>query len=91
MQLPGASAIPAKPRCTCRQKIAKVTGHGLCPVFKQAFRGRESYRPCAAATGSIQGLGRPMVPPPPRFPTAFVITRGRCLGPLRTSYAPEFV
>jgi hypothetical protein len=31
--------------------------------------------------GSIQGLGRPMVPPPPRPPTAFAITRGRCPGP----------
>jgi hypothetical protein len=28
-----------------------------------------------------------MVPPPPRPPTAFVITRGRRPGPLRASYA----
>src|SRR6516162_9071978 len=45
-------------------------------------------RPYPATVGSIQGPGRcrPMVPTPPRSPTAFVVTRGRGSGPWRTSY-----
>jgi hypothetical protein len=33
----GASAVPAKPRRTCRQNITNVTGHGICPVFKRSL------------------------------------------------------
>jgi len=49
---------------------------------------RTRPRPYPAMVGSIQGTGRPMVPTPSRSPTAFVITRGRCPGPKRISYAP---
>jgi len=47
----GAPAIPAKPRRTRRQKITKVPGHGLCPVFMQALRHPDMPR---SALGMLQ-------------------------------------
>jgi hypothetical protein len=56
---------------------------GAPPSVSSSTTGSCEHRRLSVSpqVGSISGLGRPMVPMPPRSPTAFVITRGRCPGP----------
>ncbi len=57
-------------------------GGGLNIVFSGGRNTCEHRRlSVSGQVGIISGPGRPMVPLPPRSPTAFVITRGRCPGP----------
>jgi hypothetical protein len=62
-----------------RSHAAELGFHCLLAVHC-CHRG-PAARQYPATVGSTQGLGRPMVPTPPRSPTAFVITRGRYPGP----------
>jgi hypothetical protein len=73
----GATSHP--PRYPGPSRPIPEFGRRYCPEPLDRTR----TRPCSYPSrwGAFQGLGRPMVPPPPRPPTAFVITRGRCPGP----------